>query len=219
MFTTAFTLSLLGLTSATPLARRDSDTPPPLSTSKGFDLVIKLSDPSKDFNPPVQNTFVSSIHVGAGLDMIGNTHDSTRARIFYQNGTHGSATTVITDSGNPPIPAGFKLYQDKDGSLNTGSLDVGPGTPGIELSSGPEAYLEPETFYACNETVQYYPGRYFIVIRHSDTGVAVPEQCRAVRLVPQCTALNELPATGGIKGGSSHEFALDSPCYVDAFSM
>ena len=201
-------LGLLGLASAASIPRRNA-----VSSSKGFNLVLQLADPSTDFTPPVQNSFVTSIHTGAGLALIGTSPEE--GRIFYQNGTEQEYTdgksTVITDGGTPPFPSGFKLNDDESGYA-TGSLDAGLGTPGVRLSEGEDAHLLPETFLACNEPLDYYGGKEFVIIKQTVTPDDIPAECRTVKLVPQCTELNELPDDAT----SSHEYVLDSPCFEKA---
>jgi hypothetical protein len=212
-------LGLVGVAFAGVCHRVDSkDTG--ISSSKGFNLVIDLADPSKDFDPPVQNTYVTSIHTGAGLALVGNTDDKSTGRVFYQNGTEAEykdkQSTVITDGGTPPFPSGFTINsEDGDDGITDGHLDAGPGTPGVALADEDgESYLLPNYYLACYEPLEYYQGQKFIVIRHSDNEDDVPEQCRSVRLVPQCAKLNNLPKDAL----SSHEYALDSPCYKDVAS-
>lgn len=213
-------LGVAGVAFAGVCTRVDSEDPA-ISSSKGFNLVISLADPSDDFDPPVQDTYVTSIHTGAGLALIGNTDDKETGRIFYQNGTEAEykdkQSTVITDGGTPPFPSGFTIDSEDGGDgLTYGHLDAGFGTPGVALLDDEGvSYLLPGYYLACYEPIEYYQGKEFIVIRHSDEEDDVPEQCRSVRLVPQCTKLNELPDDAT----SSHEYALDSPCYKDVASI
>ncbi len=41
---------------------------PNLSTSKGFRLVLKLTDLARDFIPSINNYALGGYHIGAGLD-------------------------------------------------------------------------------------------------------------------------------------------------------
>ncbi|KHO01429.1 uncharacterized protein MAM_00430 [Metarhizium album ARSEF 1941] len=228
----AASLTLIGLSAASPLGERQQVVPnyPSKSASKGFRLVVNVTDPSTDFQPPIQNTYVSSIHVGAGLALVGQGPDAARGRIFYQNGTvtqqRYSQSNVLSDSGTPPFPSGLKLVKDPDSeTLSTAHLDGGPGQAGIGITRFPEpyAFLYPETWVACNESLRYYQGQYFVIFKQANTTIGddasinpnVPDGCIAVRLVPECTQLNDLPA-GAI---ASHEHALDSECYPDVKSL
>lgn len=216
-------LGLCGLAAASPVTSKRQATPhyPETSASNGFHLVVNVTDASKDFTPPIQNTYVASIHVGAGLALVGNIASTKNARVFYQNGTaderHSGETTVITDSGTPYFPSGIKLVQDKaSDKVSTAHLDAGPGTDGIGLAglSNPYVFLKPETWLACNESIPYYQNKYFIVFKQANSS-DVPKDCAHVRLVPECTKLNDLP-TGSY---SSHEFAIEDRCYRDVKSI
>ncbi|PHH81231.1 hypothetical protein CDD82_1208 [Ophiocordyceps australis] len=227
----AVTLGLVGLSAQSAITLRQV-TPryPSTSQSDAFRLVINLTDPSRDFSPSVQNTYVASIHVGAGLALVGNVDSTPNARIFYQNGTaeqrRDGHSTVITDSGTPPFPSGLRLTKDgPDAKVSTAHLDAGQGTPGIRLSNFPEPYvfLNPETWLACNQSLAYYQGQYFIILKQAQTSVGqdgyanpnIPQNCVPVRLVPECTQLNSLPPGSY----SSHEFAVNDRCYDDVSSI
>lgn len=231
MIAAIFSAGLLGLAAASPILTRDVvPNYPSKDTSKGFNLVVNLTDPSADFSPSIKNAFIASIHTGAGQALVGITSDVTRSRIFYQNGTveenRYGQSNVLSDGGTPPTPQGFQLTKD-DGSetLSTATMNFGPGTPGIALSRFPEPYsfLIPETFVACNTSLAYYGGQYFITIKQAQTTVSedgeiqrnIPEGCAAIRLVPQCATLNELPPDAY----ASHEFALDSFCYNNVAAL
>ncbi|KJZ74476.1 hypothetical protein HIM_06072 [Hirsutella minnesotensis 3608] len=229
---TAAIICLLGLAAAKPLAADATAKPryPQASKSRGFHLVVNVTDRSRDFSPPIQNTYVASIHTGAGLALVGNVRGTDNARIFYQNGTaeerRSSTTTVITDSGTPSFPSGVQLVKDKDSDFtSTAHLDAGPGTRGVRISRSPEsyAYLLPETWLACNESLPYYQGKYFIIFKQSNSTVDgdgnitqnIPDRCAPVRLIPQCTKLNDL-AKGSY---SSHLYAIEDRCYKDVKSI
>ncbi|KAH6987738.1 hypothetical protein BKA56DRAFT_477955 [Ilyonectria sp. MPI-CAGE-AT-0026] len=224
MIASTILFGLLSLTAASPVSTRAGKTKyPETETSKGFKLVVNVTDPSRDFKPSIQNTFVTSIHTGAGLALVGVIAGD--GRIFYQNGTEkeqeDSRATIITDGGTPLTPSGLKLTQDsKSKTLSTAHLDFGLGTPGVQLSSSKTySFVLPETYLACNESLAYYQGQYFITIKqakitkHKDgsTNRNIPKHCIPVRLVPECAELESLP-----KGSySSHKYALESQCYKD----
>ncbi|PHH60928.1 hypothetical protein CDD81_1039 [Ophiocordyceps australis] len=224
------TLGLVGLSAASAIVRQVTPNYAQTSQSDAFNLVINVTDPARDFTPSVQNTYVASIHVGAGLALVGNVDSTQNARIFYQNGTaeqrRDGHSTVITDSGTPPFPSGLRLTKDDaSAKVSTAHLDAGQGTPGIRLSNFPEPYvfLNPETWLACNESLPYYQGQYFIILKQAQTSVGqdgyanrnIPDNCAPVRLIPQCTQLNSLP-DGSY---SSHDFALQDRCYHDVSSI
>lgn len=215
---TILALWLCSLGSASPTLPRDTATYPPLSKSKGFNLKINLTHPDDDFDPPIQHTFVTTIHVGAGESQVGSS--PSKGPVFFQNGTQEAYAagqgTVVTLGGTPSIGAGFKLIADEDPKgWSTSNLDFGPGKPGISLHQEPFAYLTPEKFYACSEALEYYGGKHFVVIRQSAEGDHVPPQCRSVRLLPQCAELAELSEDSY----ASYDYALESPCYDDVAAI
>ncbi|KAK2590638.1 hypothetical protein QQS21_011685 [Conoideocrella luteorostrata] len=231
MHLSAAALGLVGLAAASPLGERQVVPHyPTTSTSKGFHLVVNVTDPSKDFNPPIQNTYITSIHVGPPLGLVGQVQSADRARVFYQNGTaeelRYSKSNVLSDGGSPPFPWGIKLFKDPNSDVvSTAHIDGGKGDAGIGLTGFPNPYtfLYPETWVACNESLPYYGGKHFIIFKQAQTTVGkdgsinknVPDGCAPVRLLPECTKLNDLP-----KGSqSSHEFARDSQCYPDVKSL
>ncbi|KAG8422230.1 hypothetical protein J3459_010570 [Metarhizium acridum] len=218
--------------------RASSASPPPLpsasdksSPTTRQNLPPKaVTDPSKDFQPPVHNTYVSSIHVGAGLAHVGQSAGTGSGRIFYQNGTVAeqrySQSNVLSDGGAPLFPSGLKLVKDPNSqTVSTAHLDAGPGLAGIGITRFPVpyAFLYPETWVACNESLPYYRDTYFVILKQAEATIGndglihrnIPDGCAPVRLVPECTQLNDLPA-GSI---SSHEYALDSECYPDVKSL
>lgn len=208
------TLGLCSLGRGSPVLPRDTISNSHLSASLGFNLIVNLTDPSKDFDPPIHSSFVTTIHVGAGLAKIGTSAE--KGPVFFQNGTEAvhaaNRSTIVTLSGTPPTAAGFKIKPDNDPpGFTTGNLDFGPGTPGLILDDEPVVYLEPGTFFACDEPLEYYQGKRFVVIKHSGSGLDVPKECRAVQLVPQCAALAPLPGNAY----TNYDFALNSPCYDD----
>lgn len=229
MISSALSVAVLaGLASASPMTSRQVvPNYPPTSNSKGFHLVVNVTDPATDFTPPINNWYVNSVHIGPPFNLLGVTEEP--GRVFYQNGTAEDVfyarSTVISDGATPPLPFGFSLLPDEGSDVvSTGRLDAGDGTKGVVITRFPEpyAFLRPETFLACDEFVQYYQQN-MIIIKQAQIGVDengdidynVPDNCIAVRLLPECTELNELPEDAI----SSHEFAADSKCYEDVSEL
>lgn len=218
MIASTLALGLIGLASASPLARREGEqcgSYPPTTQSQGFNLIVNVTDPSTDFTPSIQNNFITTIHTGAGLALVGVSEK--QGPVFYQNGTADDEkdhrATVVTDLGTPETPAGLKLVTadgDSDG-VKTASLDFGYGTPGVQLSTSPEPYryLLPDTYLACNQSLEYYQGKYFIIIKQVEVNTTIPEDCAAIRLIPQAAELEELSKDAF----ASHDFALESEVY------
>ena len=209
---TTIILALATLTASCPTSPPSSSSP---STSKGFHLLAKLTNPSNDLPTPVSNTYLTSIHVGAGLALVGSTPDPNTARTFYVNGTDlqgPSNWTTISDGAAPPVPFGLSLVPEQlNKYVRTAHLDAGEGHAGIYVADGPE--LAPMNWMACDEPLEYYQGRHFNIFKQRYYAeVPVPEGCVEVMLVPECAELEELPE-GSI---ASHEFAREVQCYKDA---
>ncbi|KEY73327.1 hypothetical protein S7711_01442 [Stachybotrys chartarum IBT 7711] len=225
--------SLFGLVLSSP-ARRYQKLPstapryPKKSYSKGFMLVVNVTDPATDFDPPIHNSYITSFHTGAGQGLVGIVN--ANGRVFYQNGTDKEVrehrSNIISDGGTPIAPQGFQLTQDEyDETISAATLNFGPGSAGVFISSYPEpyAYLMPETFIACDEKLPYYGGRKAITIKRSTATVEdggfsyhnIPDECIAVRLIPQCTELGGCPKDAT----SSHQYAIHSGCYDDVASI
>lgn len=202
-------LSLTGTTTACPTK------PPSDSTSKGFNLQLRLADPKKDLPTPVANTYLTSIHVGAGLALVGNTDDISRARTFYVNGTDEEGSekwTTISDGATAPVPFGLSLVSEDtlNKYVRTAHLDAGEGSPGIFVTGEegtPE--LAPMNWMACDEPLKYYQDKHFNILKQRYyKDVPVPDECVEIKLVPLCTELEELPS-GSF---ASHEHAREIKC-------
>ncbi|GFP55417.1 hypothetical protein ACSS6W_009265 [Trichoderma asperelloides] len=227
MFFTAAVLGLAGAAVAAPANIVPNYPPHQLST--GFRLVVNVTDKALDLKPSVQGLYVDSIHVGAGLNVAGVGPKDT-SNIFYQNGTaaeyrYGRATT-ITDEATPLSPFGLSLSKNPGSeTLSSAYINGGAGTPGVQISQFPEPYLflTPETFVICNNPLEYYQGRKFLVVEQAATTVSsdgkieknIPAGCAPVRLLPECATLETLPAGSY----ASHEFALETGCYADVASI
>ncbi|KAG5953524.1 hypothetical protein E4U53_005299 [Claviceps sorghi] len=208
-------LSLGGLALASPAVAPGGNGYPPTSTSKGFHLVVNVTDLSRDLSPSVHGTYISSFHVGPGQSLLNMNMDEKHARIFYVNGTGldvlRGGTSVLSDDATPPTPYGISSGDIANAVYLTG----GGGSKGIGLSHFPVpyTYLLPETYAVCEESIPYYHGMKRLIVKQFQLGTPklkdVPSGCVPVRLLPQCTPLNKLPADSY----SSHEWALDSPCY------
>ncbi|KAG5983906.1 hypothetical protein E4U55_006818 [Claviceps digitariae] len=213
-------LSVSGLALASPLIASRDNAPPTL-TSQAFNLVVNVTDPSRDFSPSIQGKYINSIHVGAGESLLGLGNAEDHARIFYINGSaidfHFAHSTVISDTGTPPAPWGISLTQDKDSDIaHTAHLNVGSGDKGIGLTRFPVpfTFLYPETYAICNESIPYYHGLQFLIVKQFQLGLKtfkdIPPNCVPVRLFPECTKLNALP-DGSF---SNHQWAYKTSCYA-----
>lgn len=210
-----FASLLTFVTLATAIPVQQIPIPPQTTLSKTFRLVAHVTDTTRDFSPSIEGYYVSSIHVGAGLGVVTVEQGTRAARVYYINGTtdevKDSQSTIVSDTGTPPNPWGISLHSDTD-SQTASKLqqNAGKGTAGVTLSpaSAPLSYLLPEQFAVCNETIPYYQGQYFLVVKQIDTSTdsTIPKNCAPVLLLPECT---EMPS----ESGSDHGFAQISRCY------
>ncbi|ATY60302.1 hypothetical protein A9K55_005905 [Cordyceps militaris] len=226
-------LAALGLAGLAAAAPTTGPLYPATSSSNGFNLVLNVTDPSKDLSPPVHGTFVTSIHVGPAYNYVGQSATAAAARLFYVNGTatevrYGSSDTV-SDGGTPPFPEVLSLVQDKASeTLSTLWLNAGNGgdanyRTGLAGFPNPIPALYPSTYVACREALAYYGGKEFVIIKQAQTTVGedgtidynIPEGCAPLSLLPQCAKLNDLPA-GSL---SSHEYAANTRCYENVNSI
>lgn len=198
--------------------------------SKGFHPVVNVTDLSQDFKPSTHNTYISSIHVGPPLNLLGNTNGIKNARAFYTKGTYNGHPapqdlTTVSDGGTPATPYGISLKPNDEENVSLAHLDAGPGdaTVALSLFAEPYSYLSPETFVACKEPLAYYGGKEFVIFKQARTTITedggndynIPKGCVPVRFLPEATKLNTLPP-GSI---ASHDLALESRVYKNVKSI
>ncbi|KAJ6790356.1 hypothetical protein PWT90_08552 [Aphanocladium album] len=203
-------LGLFGLATAAPACPSN----PNLGSSKGVKLRVKLQDAAKDLASPVGGHYVTSIHDGAGTNLVGFSADA--GRDFYVNGTgtDGLRWNTVSDGGTPPAPYGFSLHAlDDSKDVQVVRLDVGAGDQDIYVpAKDAHPQLYPTGWLACSEPLAYYGGQKFNVLRRNAFDNAPPAECVSVTLLPECSTLPDLP-----KGSlASHEFAQQVHCYKDA---
>lgn len=194
-------------------------TPPPVSTSEGFHLLLVPHDGSGA-------KALNMIHTGAGRSRAVAGELSPGAElVFYQNGT-GEAT-IVTDVGEQGFPMAFAFddsgpdadgEEGEDGGEGEAEMlpvDVTVTTPTRGLTISEEEY-DPWLIYAlgghffvCEQWVEYYRADYPVL--NWSAGDEGPEECVRVGVVPVCEKLEELP-DGAI---GSHEFVVDVRCFVD----
>ena len=223
----------LGTSALTLPTRADALT----ATSTGFRLLAKIIKPFPDLSPPIDKQFLSTAHTGAGLNAGVVSENASNARVWYQNGTAPAPAqeldSILTDGGTPPAPYGIGLQgpDEFDGSVypdeHRVSVNVGPGTPtmGVELNDEKLPILRVRDvdglggkWMVCRRAIWYYygPDREFSVLRYVYAGEEAPmDECVAVELVPICAELADLPEGSY----SSHEFAVEVPCVVDAAAL
>lgn len=226
-FLTSVLLSLGSLALASPVDFSPGDEAgPPTSKSRGFNLIVNVTHPSRDFWPSVHGNFIDSIHIAAGSSLLGvgdKKQEGDKKHgplVFYVNGTaldvHFAHSTVISDMGTPPAPWGIRLTKESNSDIaHTVLLEGGKGSQGVGLTRLPVPYtfLYPETYAICNESIPYYHGKNFLIVKQFQLELKtindIPTNCVPVRLLPQCAKLHRLPK----QTYSSHQWAYESDCY------
>lgn len=222
-------LSFLGVVAASPIAAQgtaDANTLdyPAKQISKGFNLVVNVTDPSRDFEKTVHKKFLTALHSGLGDNLIGIAEEGEQIPVFYQNGTEQDrqrgVTRLAADLGSPPSGFGFSFQSGKDSSfVSTANLGRGPGQVAIALTHEPVPYalLHLSMFAICNQPLPIYQDKEYKVLRQFNTksSAMIPDNCVPVTVIPQCAALEDL------REGSrdSHALAFDSECYEDVSSI
>lgn len=214
-------LALTGVVAmASPLSARQSTQ---ISTSKSFQLVFNVTIPGTDFvDAPVNGVSVTQEHVGAGIDaLVPVVTGSTAIDLLYtsndtiQNGINSTSwqglrmgTTAVT--GNDYL-YGLDLF--------IGSPTTGFGIP-VSLGTGQSciaAYAPlTGTFAVCDigisaPEVPQYP-LYFVEGDSTDWYAAenVPDNCVAVKLLPQCSSETDYDDVDGVE---------EVLCYEDVDSI
>jgi hypothetical protein len=197
---------------ASPIVARDAY--PKSTWSKGFKLVINVTDTALDFaDSPVHLLQITPVHVGAGLNApVPVTNGST----FFTNTVNNTVQLEVTG----PTPMGIYMSSEPEpgnATLFDIGINNGLGTPGISVFAGEPmhpipchalAAPRPGTFAVCDLGFESYahPKRVLgFVYQPSDKWYSqenVPDNCVAVKLFPECTGLT-----------SPHGDVLETRCY------
>lgn len=202
-------------------------TPPPVSTSKGFHLLLVPHDGS-------EANSLQMIHTGAGRSRAVAGELGGDEIVFYVNGTEDGGGTVVTDVGERGFPMAFAFDESESESVDgeegrgeeTGGdgeegevvmfpVDITVSTPtkGLSISSAEYdpwlIYSSGGHFFICQQWVDYYRTTYPVL--NWSPGEDGPEECVRVGVIPVCEELEELPE-GAI---GSHEFVVVVRCFVD----
>lgn len=211
-------LGLLGLASASPITSAYPET----TTARGFRLVVNVTDPSRDFDPPIHSTYITGVHIGALSDAVIPGETKERSRIFFVNGTQEEANadqaTTIWASWDIFESWNVSLEPDSE-TLSDATMNGGDGTKGVGIRhyKSPYAFLTPEDYVACRQLLPF--GGVQVVIKQAKitfppNGPAehhIPKDCAPVRLLSECAEL--LPLSP--RARFDYRFAVQSLCYKD----
>lgn len=206
--TTVFSLGFAGLTMASPVVTRQSA---PIAQSKSFALILNVTTPGADFaDHPINGLGVTTEHVGAGLDaLVPNTATGSPYEFLYtvndtvQNGVGSSAW-----EGMELEPASTDTPYVHSIVMQIEQPTVGFGVP-TSSSSGQSclALFAPltGTFAVCNSGVNAPESpQYYVVFVEGDSTdwyatENVPNNCVAVKLLPQCVTDDTYENNAGVE--------------------
>jgi hypothetical protein len=200
---------------------------PPTITSKGFRLIINVTDTTRDFSPSINGREIMSFHqqsiFGRATVLAG------RGEIFYQyphvdpgNRFAEFDSMILTELG--PNTAGLQIA-NLSSIKSDMNINFGGGTMGAMLSKGgyysyvrPFEYSGvPESFIVCNETIPWVSRnedeRFLTLdyLRYTDGKLVVPGGCAPVNLIAQCDTLPDVPKDS--EAYPRHQLAESVRCY------
>lgn len=213
MISTAFTLVLAGVAAAVPFSTQGYA---PVSHSKGITFVMNVTDPSTDFkDTPVNGLQLVGVHAGATENA--PTVTSNGGESFFAT---NNDTIQLANTGSTP----YSIFMDETAVepfvYNLG-INAGYGTPGFGITSGP---LNPHpcpmlyapkagTFAVC-DTGFGAPTHPQLLVQFVEGSMSnwyasenVPANCVAVKLIPQCSAIDPNQAT------VNYDDIPESQCY------
>lgn len=216
-----FSLGLAGFSMASRAVTRQSA---PISQSKGFALILNVTTPGTDFTDfPINGLGLSAEHVGAGLDaLVPNTATAgSRLEFLYtindtvQNGVDSSAWEGMRmESAATDDPYVHVVV------LQIEQPTVGFGVPTLSSTSGQPclALFAPlnGTFAICNSGINAPEApQYYAVFVEGDSmdwyaTENIPDNCVAVKLLPQCVTDDMYENNAGIE---------DVLCYENVSSI
>jgi len=204
-----------GLVAASPLHLRRGAP----NLQQGYRLVVNVTDPTTDFpDNPVNGLYISGEHSGAGQEAPTVT-TITSAATFYTTETSGNYSIQEDISGGEPY--GFVQSTTPNPSENdftyflgisVGGNTSGFGVPGNPLNPNPctNAFGPQDgTFVICNDGIVDAPEAPQFVLGYTLSSGGyydpenVPDNCVAVKLLPECAALVNTPISDEV----------DSLCY------
>ncbi|OTB01768.1 hypothetical protein M426DRAFT_323249 [Hypoxylon sp. CI-4A] len=214
-------LTLLALAGATPVPQAASSSQ--LSRSKGYDLRIQLLDPAKDLDPPVDGQYLSTYHVGAGLNVAvaGAPRDPSYSfPPYYSNGTAEQGWVSVLNDLGTSFPWGVSAQNATSFDVtypgeHDVDINVGGGSNGIHVAKTGDsvalAGLAPGNFAVCNRFIGYARSN-LTVVKYVYEGETLPEDCVGVQFTAYCSELEDLP-----EGSEwTHDFVQEVDCVVPA---
>lgn len=213
MFSSIIALGIFTLAAATPITDN-------VSSSKGFTLRVQLANPAKDLKTSVKNTYLATIPLGSGSNLLVYSPTTDLARVFYANGTgpDNAAVNILSDEGSPVSPYNIALISDgSHKNMATAHLDLAPDNAGLyTMGESHHPALLPSNWLACTEAIAAFGGEQMTIFKQLfDTVHSIPRSCVQVNLLPECATLHGLPKDAV----SSHRFARHVSCYKDASNV
>lgn len=177
-------------------------------TSDGFKLRIGVAPEQKDLRKAVNNTYITTVHVGQGRNVLQNTPSTKKGLTFYVNGTGTEYNRTYFDGASPPAPWGIELVPNMlEKYIRTAHVKLNAGRDGVYVDES--ASLKPGNWLACDEALELYVGKRANIIKQVYyEPYPIPNECIPVTLTAMCVHLEEVPETGH----SSHEFAREVVC-------
>lgn len=191
-----------------------------LDQQLGFRLLVRVLDYDSDFTPRVNNKYVGGVHIGAALEGLYPIADGSKGPVFWANGTDAEIKAgqshVFTDLDNGMYPLGWDISKSPESNVASAVLVAGTGSAGVSVFDGGKdgpAYLLPEDYMACLRPAPY-TGELapFILQRDTKDNGQLPDKCIAIKLLPECASLPDLPASATY----NRDHGYKSRCYVDA---
>lgn len=182
----------------------ESGTVPKASLSKVFNLVVHVTDKSRDLNPSIEGYSLTPSRDGYASSFVSIEPRDNESKDTYASYLSGTAeevaageSNIVTDLSKFFSPYGFSFSNDTGSkSLTQVRQDPGAGTKGLTLSQLPSPISEliPHKFLACNETVAKYNNQYLTILRNLDTAVdaTIPKNCVPIRVFPECVEFDNI---------------------------
>ncbi|KAH8161855.1 hypothetical protein CIB48_g6396 [Xylaria polymorpha] len=206
--TTLLTTTLISLAAAAPAPRTGSP-------SKGFNLRVNVTDPTRDLSPSVQNQYLSDQRTGPGsaISVLSRTAPSPA---FYLNGTAYHTTITHDIVGVYPLnivvasPTNFDYFYPTEHPIGTAvngasELSLRAGEPILFPLFGDDG----GSYAACyRDFVLGGSKTQILTARYVYGNESVPDDCAPVEFVVECAVLEDLP-----DGASwNHDSVFEVPC-------